>query len=325
MDEPRDEQVDVAADRRDRGMRLHAARLSSGRYEIARAIEDMGVVPDPTYRAVEKGNRLLTPSLAQIAGVCFGVSEAFLLEGLQDAGDGAAVSMLDLLRRLDEAGVRRPDHAFRHRLQRRRREAGFRSATAAANTFGWVRSRYTDHENGRRSIPLDQAIRYAEKLAEDPYAFIIPPPPMAGRPETSASTAGTPALHGVPTDPPWHWLDMFGRSMTARTIRAPVVALMRSGAELLPDPMSVPSMLVPDASNDDALYWLLDIRGKTAPAAYLLKPGASNGDKVMVTGSGIWIGRKVPEEAVPADPLGATPPGGPPLIFGTLRHILRLG
>ncbi|MEM8822063.1 MAG: helix-turn-helix transcriptional regulator [Pseudomonadota bacterium] len=47
------------------------------------------------------------------------------------------------------------------RLRTARAAAGFRSATAAAERFGWATATYTQHENGTRGIKADRAADYA--------------------------------------------------------------------------------------------------------------------------------------------------------------------
>lgn len=46
------------------------------------------------------------------------------------------------------------------RLKAARIKAGFRSATAAAQAFGWTESTYLGHENGSRGLQIDAAQRY---------------------------------------------------------------------------------------------------------------------------------------------------------------------
>lgn len=47
------------------------------------------------------------------------------------------------------------------RLKAARIKAGFRSATAAAQAFGWTESTYLGHENGSRGLQIDAAQRYS--------------------------------------------------------------------------------------------------------------------------------------------------------------------
>jgi hypothetical protein len=48
------------------------------------------------------------------------------------------------------------------RLREARRDAGFRSAPAAAKRFGWVISTYASHENGQTPVPAKAAEDYAK-------------------------------------------------------------------------------------------------------------------------------------------------------------------
>lgn len=48
------------------------------------------------------------------------------------------------------------------RLRSARKAAGFRSASSAAEQFGWPTSTYVAHENGSRTIGQDDAERYAK-------------------------------------------------------------------------------------------------------------------------------------------------------------------
>jgi hypothetical protein len=54
------------------------------------------------------------------------------------------------------------------RLKRARIRAGYKSAQAAANRFGWVASTYRSHENGQTPLPVDCARRYAQAFKISP-------------------------------------------------------------------------------------------------------------------------------------------------------------
>lgn len=47
------------------------------------------------------------------------------------------------------------------RLKQKRIERGFKSATAAARTYGWNLNTYRSHENGQRGITPDEAWKYS--------------------------------------------------------------------------------------------------------------------------------------------------------------------
>ncbi|MEP4730258.1 XRE family transcriptional regulator [Parasphingorhabdus sp.] len=47
------------------------------------------------------------------------------------------------------------------RLKQAREEAGYETASSAADAFGWNKSAYIHHENGTRSVTIDAAKKYA--------------------------------------------------------------------------------------------------------------------------------------------------------------------
>lgn len=74
------------------------------------------------------------------------------------------------------------------RLKAARIAAGYRSATAAAQAFGWTESTYLGHENGSRGLQVDAAQRYARAFKVD-WAHL-----MTGSEKGGAAPAGTPVL-----------------------------------------------------------------------------------------------------------------------------------
>lgn len=54
------------------------------------------------------------------------------------------------------------------RLRQARKDAGFESASDAANAFGWQASGYIHHENGTRAFNVEQAKRYARAFRVNP-------------------------------------------------------------------------------------------------------------------------------------------------------------
>jgi DNA-binding XRE family transcriptional regulator len=54
------------------------------------------------------------------------------------------------------------------RLKRARIKAGYKTAKAAAERFGWVLSTYRSHENGQTPIPVPFATRYARAFRVTP-------------------------------------------------------------------------------------------------------------------------------------------------------------
>lgn len=55
-----------------------------------------------------------------------------------------------------------------NRLRQARAKAGFKSAAAAADAFGWTASAYRHHENGTRSFGLDAAKKYGRAFKVKP-------------------------------------------------------------------------------------------------------------------------------------------------------------
>jgi DNA-binding XRE family transcriptional regulator len=54
------------------------------------------------------------------------------------------------------------------RLKQARIRAGFRSASEAANNYGWTNSTYAAHENGTRGVKVEDAKKYALAFRTDP-------------------------------------------------------------------------------------------------------------------------------------------------------------
>jgi transcriptional regulator with XRE-family HTH domain len=54
------------------------------------------------------------------------------------------------------------------RLKRARIKAGYKTAKAAADRFGWVLSTYRSHENGQTPVPVSFAKRYARAFRVTP-------------------------------------------------------------------------------------------------------------------------------------------------------------
>ena len=53
------------------------------------------------------------------------------------------------------------------RLRQARKNAGFKSASAAAKRYGWKGSTYASHENGQTPVPREAAEAYAKKFKVD--------------------------------------------------------------------------------------------------------------------------------------------------------------
>lgn len=67
-----------------------------------------------------------------------------------------------------------PNQAAAEILQALRKLAGFRSATAAADHYGWPASRYRSHESGARAILESDAVKYAEAFRVEAGVLIRP-------------------------------------------------------------------------------------------------------------------------------------------------------
>ncbi len=61
-----------------------------------------------------------------------------------------------------------PMDEMAERLRAARTKAGFSTAASACDAFGWTRSTYYTHENGRGLIPRDAAAKYAAAFRVDP-------------------------------------------------------------------------------------------------------------------------------------------------------------
>lgn len=73
------------------------------------------------------------------------------------------------------------------RLRASRQKAGYDSASAAAEAFGWTDSTYRHHENGTRAFDVSTAIRYGRAFKVNPGWLLaldqIEAPPTPSRPE----------------------------------------------------------------------------------------------------------------------------------------------
>ncbi len=67
-----------------------------------------------------------------------------------------------------------------HRLREARIRAGFRSAAAAAQAFGWAVSFYCSHENGHRGVKLNTLERYARAFHVDRLWLLLGSSPEHG-------------------------------------------------------------------------------------------------------------------------------------------------
>ena len=116
---------------------------------------------DPTYRAAEKGRRPLHGTILALAVDRFGATSHYLLTGCARSLHDARIH--HLVMRLDRhaiCGYATDPNDVHGRLVHLRRTLGYPSASAAATAMAWKPGRYGEHEARRRSIPLDQAVRY---------------------------------------------------------------------------------------------------------------------------------------------------------------------
>lgn len=78
------------------------------------------------------------------------------------------------------------------RLQGARERAGYSSATAAADAFGWASSTYLGHENGSRGLRSSTARTYALAFRVKPEWLLY------GRDEVGPSTVADPQIKALP-------------------------------------------------------------------------------------------------------------------------------
>lgn len=78
------------------------------------------------------------------------------------------------------------------RLKQARKEAGFTTATAAAEAWEWNVNTYRSHENGHRDPTKDDAIKYARAFRK-PLAWLL-----TGRKDRASAAPDALELHQVP-------------------------------------------------------------------------------------------------------------------------------
>ena len=72
--------------------------------------------------------------------------------------------------------------AMHERLKEARLKAGYKTATAAIDAFGWANSTYRAHENGQNGFKIDDAKQYGEAYGVSPSWLLLgegdalPPP-----------------------------------------------------------------------------------------------------------------------------------------------------
>ena len=59
------------------------------------------------------------------------------------------------------------------RLKEARKKAGYRTATAAIDAFGWSSSTYRAHENGQNGFKVDEAKLYGEAYRVSPSWLLL--------------------------------------------------------------------------------------------------------------------------------------------------------
>ena len=67
------------------------------------------------------------------------------------------------------------DMGLSERLKAAREQAGYTSASAAANRFGWTVSTYLAHENGTRGLGLEEIEKYSKAFRTDKTVLAFGP------------------------------------------------------------------------------------------------------------------------------------------------------
>lgn len=300
VDEDADELVAV-------GRRFHAARLAARHYEVSSLIRAWGTVPDPTYRATEKGRRAPSPELLRLAMTTFGVSHDFLTSAEVVGGlDAEAAGIAGLLERFERKNLDHRGDDVALRLRNARMAAGHKSAKAAAEHFGWKVHRYSQHESRRRSITFDQAIRYATTFGVPADQLIF------GRPTVSQSQAMR-----VPAETAWNWLQP-----PARTdhIQWPALVHTGNGSFLrLSTPIVFPLEFSSRTLQRELAYCIVDA---SVGKAFIVAPaGVTNPSMRLVDGR--LVAENLSASSVPKDPLELQP-GTRYAVLGSLVATLSV-
>lgn len=156
------------------GLRLRAARLSSGIITYGEAAAALGI-PMQIYRAVETGVRGASLQLVETAAAVFNVSRSFILhnEGHRDADRRARLLLAQIL--VLDADEWSEQRVVAGRLKDARRDAGFRSSQEAIERFGWKTTTYQAHESGLRAMSTDRLVLYALALGVDARRIAFDP------------------------------------------------------------------------------------------------------------------------------------------------------
>jgi transcriptional regulator with XRE-family HTH domain len=174
--------------------RLKAARKAAG-FSSARAAAAIHGWPESTYRSHEAGVRAIPNSdLAKYAAAFNIPADDLRSEDIPyggSFGEPAFYSPVpDIHANLKAnrgSNAKRKYRSPNHQLISARLAAGFKTAAAAADRYGWRRSTYFAHENGQNQVTKDIAELYG-------YAFGVDPAWILGR-EDADKPSSTQARH----------------------------------------------------------------------------------------------------------------------------------
>ena len=244
-----------------------------------------------------------------MAVTSFGVSHDFLTSGEVVGGlDAEAAQIAGLLERFAREHFGHRDGDVALRLRNARVAAGHRSAKAAAEHFGWKVDRYAQHESRRRSITIDQALRYATTFAVPPDQLIF------GRPTDSQS-----ATMRVPVDAAWSWLQP-----PARADHMQWLALVHAGNgnfSRLPAPIVFPMEMVTNSLQREMAYCIIDASpGQSHGKAFLVAPGGRTNPTMRLI-DGQLVAENASAFSAPRDPMELGPGSGDAVLGSLLATV----
>ena len=177
--------------RRALGARLRAARLISGKATIQEAADEMSI-PASTLRAVEGGHRPMTSAIRWSVKRIYNMDEGAIESGTPYSDrDRLMVRLAGILLHPDVAGLKGDAKGvFGGRLNRLRKKAGFRSATAAAKQFNWKLSSYVAYEGRSEKMSLDRLVVFAQAFTDDLESFFLPAPAVVAPAAPAADLVG---------------------------------------------------------------------------------------------------------------------------------------
>jgi hypothetical protein len=300
LDQLASSDIDVGDEMDRPEIRLRASRLAAGYVVVADAASALGI-PLVSYRSAEKGVVGLSDALIHAATNRFAVSPQFLRSGeTPDAKDQLAARLVRIIMETDG----KEDFAaeFAHRLRDMRLLAGFRQASDAARSKGWVVPTFHGHESGYNPITLDRQIGYALAFGYRPeYAVLgeIPKEPDGDEKVEWKDLRGSDEIVVGEDSSAWGWL----RRAVGHGL--PVLEIQGGRFKVLPNKLVVPSELLDTSRGipEDAKAFCYAEPGGGGPV-HLIDPLATNRRQVFVLPDGkVKIQPADKSNLAPTDPV----------------------